>query len=162
MYLRRNILVVEGEEERPGENTNVIALKLFRALGLRVNFRDICRSHRNGPKNRRGNRPRPIYIKLVSHDLKDEVMKRRNRLRFMPSYKNVYIDENLTQDRRWLFNRVREEVGNKRCHTYDGTIFVKFECPNGKRTFKINNSKDFFYVFNKYPGAKVTPANATP
>ena len=46
MYMRRNILVLEGEEETKGENTNEIALKMFRDLGLEVNFRDICRSHR--------------------------------------------------------------------------------------------------------------------
>ena len=150
MYSRRNILELDGIPETPGENTNLIALKMFHALGLRnVTYKDICRSHRNGRRQKWKHRPRPIYVKIVCHDLKDAVMSRRDRLREMPSYKNVFIDENLTRRRRWLYKRVREEVGNKFCYTYDGTIYIAD--PNGNEPLKINNSKDFFIIFNKYP-----------
>ena len=149
MYTRRNILQVEEYEERDGENTNQIFLRMCHAIGLKnVTFKDICRSHRNGRKRRDGG-PRPIYVKLVSHDLKEEVMKRKNLLRKIPAYKQVFVNENLTSHRRWLFKRVREEVGNRNCHTYDGTIYVKNL--HGNMPLKIDNVKDFFYVFNKYP-----------
>lgn len=149
MYGRRNILQVDEYEERDGENTNQIFLRMCHAIGLKnVSFKDICRSHRNG-RRRRGGGPRPIYVKLVSHDLKDEVMKRKNLLRKIPDYKHVFVNENLTSHRRWLYKCVREEVGNRNCQTYDGTIYVKNL--HGNMPFKIDNIKDFFYVFNKYP-----------
>ena len=47
MYGRRNIIEIDGFDERRGEDTNKIALQLFRDLGLKnVSFKDICRSHR--------------------------------------------------------------------------------------------------------------------
>ena len=149
MYGRRNILQVDEYEEQDGEDTNQIVLKLFKAMGLKnVNFRDICRTHRNGRRRKYGG-PRPIYVKLVSHDLKDEVLKRKNELRKNAAYKNVFINENLTRRRRWLYKKVREEVGGRSCYTYDGTIYVKNL--HGNMLLKINNVKDFFNVFNKYP-----------
>ena len=150
MYSRRNILELDGVPERSNEKTNLIALKMFHDLGLKdVTYKDICRSHRNGRRHKWMHRPRPIYVKLVSHDLKDAVMSRRDLLRDMPEYKKVFIDENLTRRRRWLYKRVREEVGSKNCYTYDGTIYL--DNPNGHEQLKINNSRDFFVIFNKYP-----------
>ena len=155
-YSRRNILVIKKYPESLKENTNHIALHLFRKLGLRnVSYRDICRSHRmTQRKNKKG--PAPIYVKLVNHDLKDAILERRHLFRRMPGYQEFYIDENLTRFRSWLFARVRDEVGDKRnCWTYDGTINVRInENPDKSDNYtyyKIRNSKDFYYVFGKRP-----------
>lgn len=159
MYGRRNIFEIDGFDERPGEDTNRIALRIIHELGLKnVSFRDICRSHRTSRKRNKKHLPRPIYVKLLNHDLKEEIMKRRNELRKMLRYQRVFIDENLTKQRRKLFSRVRYEVGSDNCYTNDGTIYVKFfknrAVSEEFTTKKINNEKDFFEVFGKRPGGK--------
>ena len=156
MYGRRNIFEIDGYGEDPDEDTNKIALRIFHDLGLvNVTFKDICRSHRTSRRRKKKYLPRPIYVKLVNHDLKDEVLKRRHRLRQMPQYRHVYLDENLTKQRRKLYSRVRREVGSENCYTNDGTIFVKlFENTaksNDFQTRKINNTKDFINIFDKHP-----------
>ena len=157
MYGRRNIFEIDGIKEDPQEDTNKIALKVIHDLGLKnVTFKDICRSHRMYRRRKNKHLPRPIYVKLVNHDLKDEVIKRRNMLREMPQYRRVFIDENLTKSRRQLFNKVRHEVGNEHCYTNDGTIYVKLYNANSQKSFtrKINNKKDFINVFDKEPRGK--------
>ena len=159
MYSRRNTFEIDGYPEDPNEDTNKIALDLLADLGFKnVNFKDICRSHRTSRRRKKKHLPRPIYVKLVNHDLKEEVLKHKDRLRKIPSYRHVYIDENLTKHRRWLYSRVRYEVGNDSCYTYDGTIYVKFykdrSVSNEYEIKRINNTKDFINVFNKKPSGK--------
>ena len=159
MYGRRNILEIDGVTERSGEDTNKIALKVLHDLGLsNVTFKDICRTHRTSRKRKNKHLPRPIYVKLINHDLKDLVMKRKNVLRSMPQYRGVFIDENLTKYRRQLYSKVRREVGSHRCFTNDGTIYVKFfknpADQNEFTTMKINNKNDFIYIFGKESSGK--------
>ena len=159
MYGRRNNFEIDGIEELSGESTNKIALKLMHDLGLKnVTFKDICRSHRTSRRRKFKNLPRPIYVKLVNHDLKDAVMSRKDLLRELPQYRRVFIDENLTKSRRQLYSQVRREVGKNRCYTYDGTIYVKFfnnrTNPNQFVTKSINSKKDFNNIFGKLPSGK--------
>ena len=81
MYSRRNTIEIHGIPESKHEVTNNVALDVFSDMGLDVNFRDICRSHRTKRSGKKTNRPRPIYVKMVNHDLKDEIMKSKNKLR---------------------------------------------------------------------------------
>ena len=97
-------------------------------------------------------------MKLVNHDLKEEVLKRRNLLRQIPEYRGVFVDENLTKQRRKLFNMVRREVGKDCCYTNDGTIYARLY-KNGiaSREFvlkSINTEKDFNSIFAKSTSRK--------
>ena len=114
-----------------------------------VTFKDICRTHRTSRKRKNKHLPRPIYVKLINQDLKDLVMKRRNVLRSMPQYRGVFIDENLTQLRRWLFGKARLQAGKKNCYTYEGVIFLKvFDNDGSFITKKIAICRDFRDVFD--------------
>ena len=106
-WSRRNILLLKGVIERDGEDTNNIAIEMFRAMGLEISPHDICRTHRNGPRLR--GRHRPIYVKFVRHDVRDEVYYQRDTLRSIRDYRYVFIDENLTKYRSRLFPQACKE-----------------------------------------------------
>ena len=154
MYTRRNTIEIHGVPETKNEITNNIALDIFRDMGLNnVTFKDICRSHRTKRgSSKRKNQPRPIYVKLVNHDLKDMIMQRKNRLRSVPHRRFVFINEDLTQLRRWLFGKARLQAGKNNCYTYDGVIFVKvFDNEDSFVTKQITTCRDFVKVFDVRP-----------
>ena len=86
-------------------------------------------------------------MKFVRHDARDAVYFRRDTLREDPQMKNVFIDENLTEKRRWLYNQVRKEK-QWESRTYDGTIYVK-QKGTDDREFRITTDYDYFKVFGK-------------
>ena len=127
-YNRRNILKVAGVKQTKSENTNAIALDIFNAMGIPVTSYDIDRTHRNYyySRNRR-NSPPDIYVKFISHDVKDRIYANRDILRNLPGCKGIYINEVLTAVRSILFAKIRKLRGWK-SWTYDGSIFMrKFE-----------------------------------
>ena len=144
-YPRRHILEVEGVPYKKGENTTETVLAIFRSMGLRISHRDICRSHRNG---RRRNGPRPIYVKFVRHDVKDQVFAQRDVLREINCYRRVYINENLTKFRKDIYLQVRKEKDFAHW-TYDGAIYVSRIGVQNARVFKIVSHNDYEMVFLK-------------
>ena len=144
-YSRRHILEVKGVPYQKGENTTETVIDIFRSMGLHISHRDICRSHRNG---RRGKGPRPIYVKFVRHDVKDQVFAQREVLRDIYCYRRVYIDENLTNFRRELYSQVRKEKDFDHW-TYDGAIYVSRIGVQNARVFKIVSHNDYEMVFHK-------------
>ena len=141
-YSRREILEIHGVPESRGEDTNRIALDIFHSMGLRINRWAISRSHR---QRIRGIKPSPIYVKLVNHDMKDIIYGRRNVLRKMPRFRNVFIDENLTAYRRGLFRTVRKEIGTDwRVRTYDGAILLSR--PNSNKEIKVTCYNQFYSI----------------
>ena len=126
-YSRRNCLEIHGVIESKGENTNDIAIDIFRYLNLRVTPSQIDRSHRmkSGPRTNGRNLPRPIIVKLVNHDLKEAIFERRNRLRKLPAFRNVFINENLTVYRKKLYRDIRKLSSLGYINwTLDGNIFT--------------------------------------
>ena len=139
-YPRRNILVMKGVAYRKGENTNWIAINIFRRMGFNVTFRDIDRSHRNG--FRHNGYPRVILVKLLSHDLKDAIYQKRHRLRGIPGLKHIFIDENLTVMRRKLFS-VRDTFRNFECWTDDGKIRLRDPGASSSTVYTVTCERDF-------------------
>ena len=141
-YSRREILEIHGIPEVRGENTNSIALDIFHRMGVQVDRWAISRSHR---QRIRGVNPSPIYVKLINHDIKDIIYAKRNVLRKMPRFRQVYIDENLTAYRRGLFRRVRKEIGTDwRVRTYDGAILLSR--PNSRKDIKVTSYNHFYDI----------------
>ena len=134
--------------ERSGENTTELVLRIFRRMGIFLKRSDISRSHRQS-KGRNNRGPRPIYVKFVSHDLKDEIFLNRDRLRELPEYRGVFINENLTLFRSRLYQIVRRECGRQMEHyTYDGVIYVR-KVGDSKSCHAIVDRGDFEKVFKK-------------
>lgn len=106
-YSRRNCLEIHGVYETPGENTNAIAMDIFRMLNVKVEPSNIDRSHRLRVRRGRKNIPRPIIIKLVNYDLRQQIYERRDMLRRDPALYGIYINENLTGYRKAIYRKVR-------------------------------------------------------
>ena len=147
-YGRRNILDINGVPWTRFENTNEIALHIFRSMGIRVNLRDIDRSHRVFHKNNR-NSPPVIYVKLINHDLKQLIYDQRDKLRFMPGFRSVYIDENLTTVRRKLFQRARK-IPHWDSWTNDGKIYLSSKNSKSRITEVITCEQDLRSFYDIY------------
>ena len=143
-YGRRNILIIEGMRWLMGEDTNKIVIRLFRAMGINIGLRDLDRSHR---LYRRGNRskPPPIYVKFVSHDLKQLIYNQRDMFRQMSGFKSIFINENLTFTRTKLFQKVRK-MPLWHSWTNDGKIYLSLKSnPNVIEVIENENDLIFFY-----------------
>lgn len=147
-YSRRHILEISGCQESKSEDTTEIALRVFRALGVSIGREHISRSHRQR-KGRNNRRPRPIYVQFISHDVRDAIYNARHFLRNIPEFRHVFINENLTRFRSWLYSHVRKECKRNLYHwTYDGTIYVSKD-GTYKNARQIMYKSDFFEVFGK-------------
>ena len=144
-YTRRNTLELHGVPMTRGESTNDIAIDIFQAMGVDVTYADICRSHRNFTRRRRGNRNLPpiILVKLIRHDIKQIIYDNREVLRYLPGYRNIYVNENLTKSRRKLYGRVRTHFPHFKCTTNDGKIYLSGTNFNGGKKYRINCTKDY-------------------
>ena len=147
-YSRRYNLAVDGVEYHEGEDTNKKVMDIFRAIGARVSYQDIDRSHRNG--SWRGNKPPPILVKFTRHDAKDEVYFKRDVLRELSKFRYTYINENLTAKRSKIFREVRKEKSWD-SWTYDGRIYVSQRGLNPKNRIisRIESKEDYERVFRK-------------
>ena len=65
-YSRRNRLLIHGIAERNQENTDDLALEIFREkLDIELTQRGLDRTHRIGKNYKSSNRPRPVIVKLI-------------------------------------------------------------------------------------------------
>ena len=143
-YGRRNILIIEGMRWMMGEDTNKIVIRLFQAMGINVGLRDLDRSHR---LYRKGNRskPPPIYVKFVSHDLKQLIYNQRDMFRKMSGFKSIFINENLTLTRTKLFQKVRR-MPLWHSWTNDGKIYLSLKSnANVIEVIESENDLSLFY-----------------
>ena len=149
-YIRRNCLEIHGVIETPGESTNDIAIDIFRTMNVNVNPSHIDRSHRLRRKTfgKHRNLPDPIIVKLVNHDVKDDIFEHRDILRKLPTFRGIFINENLTSYRRKLYREVRSlhNLGWT-SWTRDGVIKV-CEGPRSQnpQIHSITNYSDFYKI----------------
>ena len=121
-YSRRNCLIFHGLEEREEENTSETIINLCEEkLGVKLNMKDIDRSHRMGPsreKKRRG-----VIVKFTNYHTRDQIYKSRKKLRNVQS-DAIYIHESLTKIRTDLFWKVKTKFREKleALWTQDGRI----------------------------------------
>ena len=92
-------------------------------LGVTVSSDHISRSHRSG---KRGRTPRPIIVRLVHHNMKVQLLRKRRELKAQET--NFDIREDLTQCLRnilhYLHNDITEGIIDK-VWTIDGIIFMR-------------------------------------
>ena len=154
-YLRRNCLKIDGIPQTKGENTNEIAVDIFRDMGFNVNPSHFDRSHRLKRslfhRNNGRNLPSPIIVKFVNHDLKEAIFEERDMLRQDPKFKNIYLNESLTAFRNKLYKEVRS-LHNIGWYTWtrDGVIFAS-HCPrnSGAKQHRITCYKDYYRIIEE-------------
>ena len=68
-YSRRNCLLIHGITEGNQENTDDLALEIFREkLDIELTQRDLDRTHRIGKNDKRSNRPRPVIVRFILYN----------------------------------------------------------------------------------------------
>ena len=117
-YSRRNNIRIFGLHERSHENCYDVVLNLCGELDIDISRNELDRAHRVGrvldPNS--GNavvHPRPVIVKLISHQSKLKLMKARKNLKG----KDIFIREDLTKANHALLMFVRrnciEDPGRK-------------------------------------------------
>ena len=129
-YTRRTNIRIFGIPEPTStdrEDTDAKAIDFFaNQLGITVSSDYISRSHRTG---KRGRTPRPIIVRLVHHNMKVQLLRKRCELKAQETNcDTVDIREDLTQCRRdilhYLHNDITEGIIDK-VWTIDGIIFMR-------------------------------------
>ena len=145
-YSSRECLVIHGlpekktPDERRAENTDALCIE---EIGSRLNVAlspdDINRSHRLGVYRFGSNntKPRPIILKLVSHNKKNEIYRKKKLLK----NSGIIITERLTSRRARFLRFAQEKCGKKNVWTSDGELICKFN-PGQSRG---DNMTDKFY-----------------
>jgi len=132
-YQRKHNLEIHGIPEKRDENLEIIVKNLGQALDVEINYSDIDIVHRLPSKSA----IRPIIVKFSSYNEKHELYAARRKLRSLidaedrfNGAKTIYINENLTRQRKKLFAEVRKRVKLNRWYgawTKDGKIFLRKE-----------------------------------
>jgi len=146
-YSRRNCLRVTGIKENPGESTDEIILNMARAIDADVSLADIDRSHRVGKISATSEseteppKPRAIIVKFATYRARRSFYKARTKSKTC-GYKNIFVNEDLTQYRNIVLYQARKLVREERLEgawSSDGTILIK---DNKDGVHRINTAAD--------------------
>ena len=107
-YSRRNCLLVHGIAEEKEEITDEVIINTRNEkFVLQVTLRDIERTHRIGePKKTRG-KTRPIIVKFVHYNDRNQVFRSKNKLKGQ----KISITESLTKTRMNKLKQAKETCG---------------------------------------------------
>ena len=107
-YSRRNRLLIHGIAERNHDNTDDLALEIFREkLDIELTQRDLDRTHRIGKNDKRSNRPRPVIVKFIRYNDRKKIFSKKKQLK----NSGISITESLTKLRMGKLPKTREEFG---------------------------------------------------
>lgn len=140
-YSRRNNIRIFGIQESDNEDTDQVVLDLAAKLGVPLVKQQIDRSHRVG---RKGTKPRPIIVKLVSYAQRKALFMAKKSLKGT----GTFVCEDLTKSRRELLKKIVEAYSKEKVWTIDGTILVNV---GESRPFRARFESDFVKLLDKYP-----------
>ena len=131
---KRNTVRIEGlpEKENASVSTSEVVCKLAtEKLNVDLFPSDIDTCFRVG-KNKSPDKTRPVVLRFVSHDKKREVMSNKKKLREERGTRSgpgpIYINDDLTDTRAYIFKCARQAVKDKHLNSawsLDGRIFIK-------------------------------------
>ena len=123
-YSRRNMLLIHGIEETDGlEDTDSMALEVFKKIDVPMDKSKINRSHRLGRRikaKQDKKKSRPIIVSFTSYQEKFSVFNAKKKLKGS----KTLITESLTKSRYELLQQCWETYGKDKCWSYDGRIYV--------------------------------------
>ena len=118
-YSRQNYILIHGITEGNEENTNDLALKIFKEkLDIELTQRDLDRTHRISKNDKRKNRPRPVIVKFIRYNNRKKIFSKKKQLKIS----GISIAESLTKLRMSKLSKAREEFGFKNVWIVDGSI----------------------------------------
>ena len=145
-YQRKYNLEICGIPESEDENLKDVIEAIATEVDVEIDSTDIDIVHRLPSKFR----PRPIIVKFSAYDDKKELYESRWKLRrykgsneILNGATKVYINENLTTERKRLFAEARKRAKQYNwagVTTKDGKIFVRKE--KGEKAIKITKQSD--------------------
>ncbi|CAG4918069.1 unnamed protein product [Colias eurytheme] len=120
MRNRRNILLLHGITEEGNENTIDCVVKVITEKVKVTDFSSasLKRCHRLGAL--KGDKPRPILIKLYESNMKEVIWSAKSNLRGS----GITLSEFLTNERHKVFMAARNRYGVNKCWTSNGRIFA--------------------------------------
>ena len=138
-YTRKNSIEIHGIPEELYTSTNEVVTKLAQKLNVPISTEDIDISHKlyNGK-----DKPKSIIVKLISHQKKTELYKKRVQLKnvkvsdlfpnssaaAITQSERLFINENATRYRKHLMKKANQRRKDEMLHSVwsmDGKIFVK-------------------------------------
>ena len=143
-YSRRNCVRLFGCKERPGENTDLIAMKVASDhLKVDLKLEDIERSHRVGQRkeNRDGGGepiPRAIIIKFKSYRKRQEYITNRRKLKGL----RMSIAEDLTIRNQKLLTETGKHEKVEAAWSRDGRIFALVKHTDGSKKKRLIHNSD--------------------
>ena len=137
-YSRRNCLIFHGIEESENENTNDKIMALCeQKLKVKVDCKDIDRSHRLGP--RKDKKSRGVIVKFTSYNTREQIYRNRKKLRGSKDGA-IFVHESLTKYRSELFWKVKSKFKDEleAIWTQDGRIL----CIDKSTKKRVSITKD--------------------
>lgn len=124
-YSRRETLRVTGVPYKQGETTTQIMTQIAYNLGVYITDADISVSHRAG--RRGGPGPRPILVKFVRRDVKNQILSNKRLARNIKTDPDgnpvrIFVDENLTKMRAGVCRKLRQDGVPH--YTRDGKVYI--------------------------------------
>ena len=96
-YNRRDCLLFFGLTEC--ENEDCVDKIVQTASAMEIMHDDVSVSHRLHTQNRRSDEPRPNIAKFTRRNTKNLIYESKHRLKFLENHFNVFVREQLTNDR---------------------------------------------------------------
>ena len=135
-YSRRNCLKFRGIPEKEDDDTDSLIIDIINnKLGIKVDLRDIGRTHRTGPSH--PDYPRDIIVRFLSYRTRAAVYDARSNLAetVLESHNHapahIYINEALTKQRAIVFAKARylkKQNLIQGTWTRDGRIVLRNNC----------------------------------
>ena len=145
-YESRDSIVIHGVREMDDENLHVWFLDMCRRMGGNVHWLEVSVVHRLGPPRRGNQPPRPIIVKLTRRMIKSIVMRNKYKLRSIPGFERVFIEERLTDWRRDFIGRLKNHPGVTSIRTTDGRIWFSYR---GKTWGPLDVADDFLKLLDE-------------
>jgi hypothetical protein len=150
-YQRKYNLEIHGIPEDKDEDLEDVVETIAKEVGVEIESVDIDIVHRLPSKIQ----PKPIIVKFKHYNDKKLIYEARWKLRHykgnndrLNGAQRIYINENLTTERKRLFAEVRKRAKQYswfNVATKDGKIFVKLE--KGGKSYKIVKQADMEGLF---------------
>lgn len=140
-------IIINGVTETETEDIKDIVTTLCTSLKVQLNENEIDSAYRLKTASRNSGLPRSIVVKFTDKKKRNEILEHRKakittKILDMEDERNIYIAEQLTYRRQYLFKKARDVKRNKKvmfAWVKDGDIFIRRT--EKSRVVKVINTK---------------------
>lgn len=146
-HTRKESIRITGLKEETGRESEAELrekiVDMAKAAGIDMADKDISVCHRLGKVGNNGSRN--VICKFLSRNTKHQLMRAKRNLKNNDTYKNIFINDDLTKLRARLYKLVREDPRVSSCHTRDGKIICVIRHNGRDRNAVIETPEDLFH-----------------